>query len=521
MKKILLALMLLTCGLGNAQAEMVLNRGNGGEPDSLDPHFIGGTWESNIVGDLVMGLTTLDAAAKPIPGMAQSWSVSKDGLTWTFRLRAASWSDGAPVTSEDFAFAFRRILDPKTASRYGYNLWVLKNAQAISDGRLPPSALAVETPEPRTLILHLAHPAPYLPELLTHESMDPLPRAVVQAKGAAWSRPGNYVSNGAYLLKTWVPGDHVTLVKNPRFYDAAHVRIDTVNYLPTADSEAALRRFRAGELDMQTPVPQTQMDWMRAHLGASLHIMPSLAVTYIAFNLDSAPLQDVRVRRALNLAYNREAVVRQVLKLGEAPAYSYVPPGVANYPGGAAMDFQKLPYPARIAQAQSLMRAAGYGPSNRLRLSYMTTTNPDSKRLAVVFQAMARTIYIDLDIQSVEIQVEMRNMRQRQFQLGAASWLADFNDASNFLDLLRSNSGNNYAGYRNPRFDAAMDAAQAQADPAKRGAALQAAEKLALADYPWLVTRFAAQSEMVQPYVKGYVQNVRDFNRTRWLWIAK
>lgn len=521
MKKLLLILALLCLGAGAAQAAMVLNRGNGAEPDSLDPHFIGGTWEANIVGDLMVGLTTLDAAARPIPGMAQSWSASKDGLTWTFKLRPALWSDGVPVTADDFVFAFRRILNPRTASRYGYNLWVLKNARAISDGKLAPAALGVEAPDPRTLVLHLEHPAPYLPELLTHESMDPVPRHVVLAKGDAWSRPGNYVSNGAYLLKEWVPHDHVTLVKNPRFYDAAHVRIDTVNYLPTDDSEAALRRFRAGELDMQTPAPQTQMAWMRANLGSGLHIIPSLAIVYVAFNLDYPPLKDVRVRRALNLAFNREAVVHQILKLGEAPAYSYVPPGVANYPGGAAMDFKSLPYPARLAQAKGLMKAAGYGPANRLHLTYMTTTNPDSKRTAAVFQAMARAIYVDLDIQSVELQVELRNLHQRQFQLGAASWLADFNDASNFLDLLRSGSGNNYSNYRNPRFDAAMDAAQAQTDLAARGKALLAAEKLALADYPWLVTRFASQSEVVQPYVKGYVQNVRDYNRTRWLWIQK
>lgn len=521
MKKLLLVLAIFLYGLAGAHAAAMLNRGNGAEPDSLDPHFIGGTWEANIVGDLMVGLTTLDAAARPIPGMAQSWSVSKDGLAWTFRLRVASWSDGVPVTADDFAFAFRRILDPRTGSRYGYNLWVIRNARAISQGKLAPAALGIETPDPHTLILHLEHPAPYLPELLTHESLDPLPRHVVQAKGTAWSRPGAYVSNGAYRLKEWVPNDHVTLVRNPRFYDAAHVRIDTVNYLPTTDSEAALRRFRAGELDMQTPVPQTQIDWMRTHLGSELHIIPSLAIVYVAFNLDYAPLKDARVRRALNLAFNREAMARQVLKLGEAPAYSYVPPGVANYPGGAAMDFQKLPYPARIAQAQQLMLAAGYGPGNRLRLAYMTTTNPDFKRVAAVFQAMCRAIYVDLEIQSMESQSVLRNLRQHNFQLSTASWLADFNDASNFLDLLRSGSGNNYADYRNAKFDAAMDAAQAQSDPVKRGAALLAAEKLALADYPWLVMRFASQSELVQPYVKGYVQNVRDYNRTRWLWLQK
>lgn len=519
MKRFVLALLLAAAGICAAHAETVLNRGNGAEPDSLDPQFVGGTWEENIVGDLMIGLTTLDASARPMPGMAERWSVSPDGLTWTFTLRKAIWSDGAPVTADDFVFAWRRMLNPATGSRYAYNLWVVENARAVSEGKA--AALGVEAKGPATLVVHLEHPAPYLPELLTHPSTYPLPRHVVEKKGNGWARPGIYVGNGPYVLKEWAPNDHVTLVRNPRFYDAAHVAIDRVNYLPTNDAEAALRRFRAGELDMQTPVPQTQMDWLRANLKSGLHVMPSLAEVYIAFNLAYPPLKDARVRRALNLVYDREAVVQKVLKLGERPAYSYVPPGTANYPGGAALDFKNKPYPARLAEAQNLMRAAGYGPGNRLKLAYMTTTNPDSRRVAAVFQAMCRAIFIDLDIQATDLQLELRNLRQHNFQLGAASWLADFNDASNFLDLLRSDGGNNYAGYRKPKFDAAMDAAQAEPDLKTRGQLLLAAERIALADMPWLMVRVASQSEVVQPRVQGYVQNVRDFNRTRWLWLRK
>ena len=506
---------------GAAQAETILNRGNGGEPGSLDPHFIGSVAEENIVGDLMVGLTTLDAAAKPIPGMAENWRISPDGKDWTFHLRKAVWSDGVPVTAEDFVFAFRRLLDPANASRYAANLWVLKNGQAVSAGKLPPSALGVEAPRPDTLILHLEHPAPYLPELLTHETADPLPRHVLAAKGEAWARPGNYVGNGAYLLKSWVPGDHVTLVKNPRFYDAAQVRIDTVNYFPTGDSAAALKRFRAGELDLQTPVPTTEIGWLRANMKSQLRLTPALAIAYIAINLDAPPLKDVRVRRALNLAYDREAVAQKVLKLGEAAAYSYVPPGIANYPGAVAMDFRNTPYPARIAEAQKLMQAAGYGPFNRLRLSYAAWPNPDVKRLAILYQAMLKQIYVDLDIQMSDLPVLMRNLRQHQFQLSGASWYADFNDASTFLDLLRSDNANNYAGYRNPRYDAAMNAARAEPDAVQRGALLASAEWIALSDYPWVVTRFPTQSDLVQPYVKGWVQNARDVQRSRWLWLQK
>jgi oligopeptide transport system substrate-binding protein len=503
-----------------------LNRGNGGEPESLDPHFAGTQGEDNIVGDLMVGLTTLDAGARPIPGMAERWEVSKDGLTWTFHLRRALWSDGAPATAEDFAFAFRRLLNPKTGSRYAYNLWIIKNAQAFSGGKAPETALGIAVPTPATIILRLEHPAPYLPELLSHISASPVPRHVVQKLGAAWAKPGNYVGNGPYRLQDWSPNDRITLVKNPRFFDAAKVNIDTVAYFPTSDSEAALRRFRAGELDLQSPAPLTQMDWMRANLPKAIKVTPSLAVSYVAINLTAPALKDVRVRRALNLAIDREVITQKILKLNEPPAYGIVPPGTANYPGSvrasgsdipASFDFRGRPFAQRLAEAQGLMRQAGYGPANRLALTYATTSSPNNRRLAVVLQAMASQIYIRLNIAATGGPVHFRNLRNRQYDLGLADWYADFNDASNFLDLLRSGAGNNYAGYRNEAFDRLMDRAAAEPDLPKRGILLAQAESTALKDYPWIPLRFAAQTELVAPTVRGWTANPRGLHRSRWL----
>ncbi len=519
MKKILALLVLMALPAQGQTNAQTLTRGNGAEPESLDPQFAGSSAEQNILNDLMVGLTTLDAKACPIPGMAESWTASPDGLTWTFHLRKALWSDGQPVTADDFDFAFRRLLDPRTASRYAYNLWIIKGAKNYSPAKY--KALGVAVPKPDTLILNLEHPAPYLPELLTHPSASPLPRRVVEKKGAAWARAGSHVSNGPYMLKDWAPNDHITLVKNPRFYDAANVKIPAVTFIPMGDAEAALRRFRAGELDTQTPVPAAQTQWLQQNMPGVLHVTPSLALIYAAFNLSVPELKDVRVRRAINLAYNREAVTDKVLKRGEVPAYSIVPPGTANYAGGVTLDFRTMPFPARIAQAQKLMQAAGYGPGHRLSLEFETTVNPDNKKLAAIFQAMLKPIHIDLQIRSTELQVHLRNLRQRQFQIASASWYADFNDASNFLDLLRSGSGNNYAGYSNPRFDAAMDAAESQPDRAKRGAALAAAERIALADYPWLVMRIPSQSDVVASRVGGWQANMRDFQPTRWLWLKK
>jgi oligopeptide transport system substrate-binding protein len=516
-----LLLALAACSPAAPHHGMTLNRGNIGEPKSLDPDFIDLQLEGNIVGDLLVGLVTEDRAGNPIPGAATHWQTSPDGKTWTFHLRKAVWSDGVPVTSHDFAFAWRRILDPKTAANYAYNLWLFKNARVISEGRLPPKALGVETPDDATLVLHLEHPAPYLPQLLMHETTYPLPEHTVRRYGNAWSKAEHYVSNGAFMLKEWYPGDHITLVKNPRFYDAKDVQIDTLNYYPTLDGDAALRRLRAGELDTQNPLPALQIDWLRAHMANALEMHPFLGIAYIQANLAHPPLGDVRIREAIALAVDRDAICSKVYRLGETPAYGMIPKGMADYPWSPALDWSGTPYADRIAKAKALMEAAGYGPTKRLALTFETIADPDSKRFAAAIQAMLKGIYIDLDIVSTDIQVHFANLQQHNFELAGSSWVADFNDATNFLDILRWNSGNNYGGYRNPAYDALLDEAQEQTDATRRGEMLRAAEQIAMSDYAWIPVRFMVTRDLVQPYVNGWVSNVRNVNRSRWLSVGQ
>jgi oligopeptide transport system substrate-binding protein len=520
----LVAAILLFAGAA-AHADMVLNRGNGGEPKSMDPHYVDGAWEFNIVGDLLIGLFTEARDARPMAGAADRWTVSPDGKTWTFHIRDHAWSNGTPVTAHDFVFAWRRLMDPKFAAPYAYNLWVVKNAHAISDGKLLPSALGVYARDDSTLVVELEHPASYLPELLTHPVAYPLPRAVVQAKGNAWARPENYASNGAYVLKEWRPDDHVTLDRNPRFYDAAQVRITRVNYYPTVDGNAAIKMMRAGQLDTQNPFPASQIRWIRANMPGALRMVPYLALNYATFNLRRPPFDDIRVREAINLTYDRETMTDKVLRLGEPPAYSIVPPGIASYPVRVTMGLKTMSPAARIRYAQYLMRQAGYGPNRRLHFTYATTTSPDPLRTAAVLQHMLRAIYIDMTIEQSDIQVHYKKMQTGDFDMAYSGWIADFNDATNFLDLLRGptdgNWGNNYGYYHNPRFDALLNQANQQPDAAARGRLLMQAEKIALMDYAILPERFPFTLDLVQPYVKGWVANVRGTNRTRWLWVER
>ncbi len=493
--------------------------GNAAEPFTLDPGLVDSTWEDFIVGDLMMGLTTDDAMARPIPGMAESWQTSTDGLTWTFRLRDAQWSDGVPVTADDFLFAWRRILDPKTAASYAYFPYIIKNAQAINAGHMPGSALGAFALTPRTLEVHLEHPAPYLLEMLTHTSMMPLPRHVVQAKGKEWTQPGNYVGNGAFLLTEWIPNDHITAAKNPRFFDAANVKLERVIYYPTDDYSAALRRLRAGELDAQDRLENNEFGWIKRNMPELLDPVPQLILDMVAVNLTKKPYDDIRVRTALNLAINREAITGKIIPVGYVPAYNIVPPGTANFPGGNAFDFKQMPPSARTAKAQGLMREAGFGPDNRLRANYMirSTAAGSYRAVAAALQQMFSLIYVDISIIPTDAQVFYKQIQEHDFDISQPGWQADFNDASNFLDLFRTGSGNNWGNYSNPAFDKMLDAAQNDPDVVSRGKKLAAAEAILLNDQVAMPLFFWVSGNLVRPYVKGWDANPMDKHRARWI----
>jgi len=494
-----------------------LIRGNGAEIKSLDPHYIDGTWEANIVGDALIGLTTDAADGKPMPGAAMSWETSPDGKTWTFHLRDHVWSDGEPVTAEDFVFAWRRILEPARGAPYAYYLWLIKNGKAVSEGKLPPTALGATARDDKTLVVELEHPAPYMLQYLLHQSVFPVPRHAVMAKGNAWAKPENYVANGPYVPTEWIPNDHITLKKNPKFYDAKSVHLETVIYRATSDSLAALKAIRSGELDTQTLLPAAEIDWMRTHIPHALQIHAYLGVNYMVPNFNVAAFRDIRLRLALALANDRETMVTKILRLGEIPAYHFVPPGVANYTGGAMMSFKSLTYEQRLAKARSLMAQMGYGPDRHFHATYDTTTTPDAKRTSAALQAMFRRIYVDITIVNSDTQIFYKKLQQGQFELTSGAWIGDFDDPGTFLDLLQSASGNNYGHYNSPAFDALYARANMTIDLKARAELLRQAEQTALDDLGVIPSRFLVTQDIVEPYVKGWIPNVRNFNRSRWL----
>jgi oligopeptide transport system substrate-binding protein len=495
------------------------HRGNATEPETLDSSMATGFQDDAIIGDLAVDLMTEDRMANPVPGMAIGWTTSSDGLTWTFTLRTARWSDGTQVTAGDFVFSWQRLVDPKTAAAYAYFLYVVKNAEAINAGKLPPSALGARALDDHRLEIQLEHPAPYLLQMLMLSPAYPLPRHVVEAKGRDWTRAENYVGNGAFTFKEWVPNGHVLLAKNPRFYDAGNVALEQVYYYPTDDYDAALQRMRAGELDIQVRLPVQQIDWIKANMPEARDPVPLISVEYIEVNHTRKPFDDIRVREAINLAIDREAIAERIRRAGDLPAYNLVPPGTANFPGGNAFAFRSLAYAQRIERARALMRSAGFDEHKRVNTTYMIrSTAPGNQRaVAAAIQQMLAQVYIYAAILPIDFQVFLAETHGHNFDMAETAWNADFNDAATFLELLLTGGGNNDGLYSNRAFDAMLAAAQDDGDILSRGRKLAAAEAIILKDQAIMPLFFWSDGNLVWPYVKGWKANPMDKHRSRWI----
>lgn len=509
-----------TCPTG----QVCLEVGNNSEPQTLDPQKANLFDESTIIGDLMMGLTTDAPDGSPIPGAAESWSVTPDGLTWTFRIRNHKWSDGKPVTADDFVFGIGRTLDPATGGIYAYLLYVIKNGQAVNEGKAPLSALGLRAPDPRTLVIELEHPAPYLLEALKHQSFFPAPRHVVERYGDAWVQPGRYVSNGAYRLTAWRLGDRITLEKNPEFWDAADVCVDRINYYATPDVVTAERQVARGELDMNASFQSNRYGRIRAEMPGFARTGVGLATAYLSMNTrDVAAFRDIRVRRALSMALDREFITRGLLRAGQVPAYAFVPPVTANYapasrPDGPRLRWAGMPFAERQAEARRLLAAAGFRPGRPLRITIKSANSNTTLMLMEAIQADWRAVGVEVSLQQNEGAVAFAAYRARDFEVGSMSWIGDFNDPLTFLGLFKSDTGGqNYGDYKNPAYDALLAAADQEADAVRRAELLAKAEQIMLDDEAIIPMYYVVNRALVNPRVTGWIENPPGVHRSRWL----
>jgi oligopeptide transport system substrate-binding protein len=490
----------------------ILVRGVGPDPDSLDPQKVRGAEAQNIVRDLCEGLTTLDHHADAAPGVARSWSASADGLIWTFKLRPeARWSNGDRVVAADFVAGLQRLVNPATASAYAQYIDVIANTNDIITGRKPPQSLGVAAPDDSTVVVTLASPALYLPALLSHPSTCPVHRPTLARSADGYARAGVMVSNGAFVLKEWVQGSYILAARNHSYWNDAATRLDGVKYLPISDENAELARYRGGELQVTAVVPRGQFDWIKANLADQLHVGPQLSTYMYGFNLRRAPFRDnPKLRRALSLVIDREMLVERVLRVGELPAYGWVPPGVDNYTS-QSFDYRGEPMGARIAEARRLYAQAGYSRARPLSFELRYNSGEVHTKLAVAIASMWKeALGVDVRLTQVEFKSLLQDIDRGDVEVFRASWVGDYNDAYTFAQYLKSDFGVNLPHYKSPEYDALLARAAAETDASKRRALLEEAERLMLRDTPLIPLYFYVNRHLVKPEVEGWYDNVMD-----------
>ena len=507
-----------------AAAEVVYHRGNTADPETLDQHKTSTVYEANILRDLYEGLVAYGPDASVIPGVAESWEVSDDGTVYTFTFRDdAKWSNGDPVTPEDFVFSLRRILDPATAAKYATILYPIKNAEKINTGELASEELGVRAVDDKTLEITLEGPTPYFLQQLTHQTALPVHPPSVEAHGDDFVRPENIVTNGAYVLAEFIPNSHIKATKNPEFHDAENVQIDTVFFYPTEDRSAALRRFRAGELHSNDDIPTEQAAWIRENIPDQFVSCPYLGTYYYAINTKNPPFDDVRVRRALSMAIDREFLADEIWASTMIPGYSLVPPGIDNYGEPAYVAYRDDSMFDREEQAIALLAEAGYGPDNPLQVEIRYNTSENHKNTATAIADMWKPLGVEVTLLNTDTATHYAHLRDKgDFDIARAGWIGDYSDPQNFLFLLESNNpGFNYANYSNPDYDALMQKAAGMLDLEAREKVLYEAEQIIARDEPYINMLYYASKNLVSPKLKGFECNIQDAHPTRFLSIEE
>jgi oligopeptide transport system substrate-binding protein len=498
----------------------VLNRALATEPESLDPQKSRSVQAADVLRDIGEGLVSYDASGTMVPATAESWEISADGLTYTFLIRPeARWSNGDPVTAADFVFGLQRLVDPATAAFYAAELGNVVSAADIVAGKLEPGELGVSATDDRTLVISLVRPTPYLLSLLTHPSTFPVHRVSVEQHGDAFARAGNLVSNGAYVLADWEPGSIIELHRNTHYWNNAETLIDIVRHHVVTQEVAEFNRYRAGELHITSSVPPDNFDQIRAEYADELHIAPTLGVYYYGFNVTKAPFADnPELRQALSMAIDREVLVEAITGRGEAPAYSWVPPGVDNYEP-VQLPYAELSQQERNAIAQSLYRKAGYSEDNPLHFELRYNTSDTQQRIALAVQAMWRKVLgAEAQTVNVEFQVLLDQMREREVtETFRSSWFGDYNDANTFLAIMQGDSAANMPGYANPEYDELMHSAGEQLDLDRRRLYLEEAERVLLADHVVIPLYFYVSKHLVKPEVEGWQDNILNYHYSQHL----
>lgn len=499
--------------------------GNAAEPADLDPPLLDAWTDTNICYALFEGLTEIDeTTTKAVPATASSWDVSADGLTYTFHLRPeARWSNGDPVTADDFAFSYQRVLSPGLAATYSYMLWPIRNAEAYNAGKLKDfSQVGVRALDAHTLQITLSLPTPYLPELATHNTWLPVHRATIERYGrmdqrsSTWTRPGNLVGNGPFALTTWVPNGKIVVDKNPNYYGAAKVRLNRIVFYPIEDRDAEDRAYRAGQIQVTYELPTSRIAPLRRDHPDQVRADPWLATYFMFLNTTRPPLDNPKVRRALAMAVDREAICRDVLMGSQRPVSTFTPANFGDYTC-------RTPIPTDFSAARKLLAEAGYPGGRGFPTLEALTYNDDArtKICEAIQNQWQRELGIHISILAQEQKTLFQNQKDGNYALGLSGWAADYPDVATFMTMMVTGGGNNWAKWSNATYDRLVADAAHTVDNGRRFEDFQKAEAILLQEAPLIPIYQRTRVYAKQPYVRGWPPSLIGFDRFKNVWLEK
>lgn len=502
---------------------------NGAEPQSFDPQKTEGVPESQVAYQLFEGLASTDADGNTIPGVAESWENTPDYKTWTFHLRKdAKWSNGDPVTAQDFVYSWRRLVDPNTASPYASFLdyMQVENAQDIIDGKKKPETLGVEAKDEHTFVVHATNPVPYAVGLTTHQSLLPVPQKIIEKFGDAWVKKENIVGNGAYKLKDHVINEKIEFERNPLYWNDKETVINSATFLAIENASTDVSRYRAGDLDMTNyALPPEQFAKLKKEIPDEVFISRTLATYSYEINNQKAPFTDKRVRQALNYSLDRDVIANKVLGQGQTPTYVFTPPYIEEGDQIQQPAYSKEPMAQRNEEAIKLLEEAGFSKANPLKFTILYNTNENHKKVAIAAASMWKANtkgLIDVKLENQEWKTYIDSRRAGRYDLARAGWNADYNQATTFGNYFLSNSSNNTAKYASPEYDKAMAESYLATDAKGRAEAYAKAEAILAQDFAIVPIFNYVNPRLVKPYVKGYTgKDPQDHIFLRNLYIIK
>ena len=504
--------------------EQVLHLGNLSEPTDLDPHVVTSQQNFFVISALFEGLTGYNPKdASPEPALAERWEISADGTVYTFHLRpSARWSNGDPVTAQDFVKTYRRILSPGVASEYSYlheNL--ITNAAAFAKGEVKDFAqVGYRAVDEHTLQMTLVGPAPYFLGMVSHHSWYPLHLPTIEKFGGAekrgteWTRPGNFVGNGPFTLKEWKVNQVVRVARSETYWDKDRVKLKEINFYPIESADTEERAFRSGQLHVTSTIPTSKIDSYREKSPELLHIHPFFGTYFLRFNVRVKPLADLRVRRALTLVIDRAGIINSALRAGQIPAFNFTPPNLPGYQIGPT-------FTNDVTLAKRLLAEAGYPDGQGFpKLEYLFNTNEGHKQIAEALQQMwKRELGIAVTLVNQEAKVYQATMASGDYQMARYAWIGDYLDPASFLDMMMTSSGNNQTGWSSAEYDRLMTAAGREGDAVQRANLMQRAEMILMSELPVAPIYFYTRNNLGLPNVKGWQPNLLDIHPYKYVWL--